>query len=92
MSVVVAAKISQEEQVLQQAPKIIYASRTHSQISQVIKELKNTPYNPRTCILGSRSQLCIHPKVSKLSGGIQAQTCRKFVSTHKCKFHEKVSG
>jgi hypothetical protein len=30
--------------VLKVVPKIIYASRTHSQISQVVRELKRTGY------------------------------------------------
>ena len=35
-------------------PTIVYASRTHSQLTQVIKELKTTSYNPKTTVLGSR--------------------------------------
>lgn len=47
-------------------PKIIYASRTHSQLTQVIKELKMTQYNNiKTCAIGSRDQLCINPQVNQ---------------------------
>ncbi|XP_008589275.1 PREDICTED: LOW QUALITY PROTEIN: regulator of telomere elongation helicase 1 [Galeopterus variegatus] len=46
-------------------PKIIYASRTHSQLTQVISELRSTSYRPKVCVLGSREQLCIHPEVKK---------------------------
>uniref|UniRef100_A0A668SED3 Regulator of telomere elongation helicase 1 homolog n=1 Tax=Oreochromis aureus TaxID=47969 RepID=A0A668SED3_OREAU len=44
-------------------PKIIYATRTHSQLAQVINELKNTSYSPKVCVLGSREQLCINQDV-----------------------------
>ena len=35
-------------------PTVIYASRTHSQLSQVIKELKSTVFRHKTrvCVLG----------------------------------------
>uniref|UniRef100_A0A8C4QQN9 Regulator of telomere elongation helicase 1 homolog n=1 Tax=Eptatretus burgeri TaxID=7764 RepID=A0A8C4QQN9_EPTBU len=46
-------------------PKIIFASRTHSQLSHAIGELGHTSYRPRTCVLGSREQFCIHPEVAK---------------------------
>ena len=46
---------------------IIYASRTHSQLSQVVRELRNTRYRPQHAVLGSREQLCIHPKVNPAS-------------------------
>lgn len=45
-------------------PRIVYTSRTHSQLSQTIKELRNTAYAARICVLGSRDQLCIHPEAS----------------------------
>ena len=40
--------------------KIIYATRTHSQISQIIKELKKTIYKPKIAILSSREFSCIN--------------------------------
>ncbi|XP_044519816.1 regulator of telomere elongation helicase 1 [Gracilinanus agilis] len=72
-------------------PKIIYASRTHSQLTQVISELRNTSYRPKVCVLGSREQLCINPEVRKIeSNHIQIHVCRKKVSTHSCHFYNNV--
>ncbi|KAK2493573.1 hypothetical protein MC885_018022 [Smutsia gigantea] len=69
-------------------PKIIYASRTHSQLTQVINELRNTSYRPRVCVLGSREQLCIHPEVKKQeSNHMQIHLCRKKVASHSCHFY-----
>ncbi|KAF7814283.1 regulator of telomere elongation helicase 1-like protein isoform X1 [Senna tora] len=56
-------------------PTIVYASRTHSQIRQVIQELKRTSYRPKMIVLGSREQLCIHDEVSLLRGKTQTNAC-----------------
>uniref|UniRef100_A0A8V5H3E6 Regulator of telomere elongation helicase 1 n=1 Tax=Melopsittacus undulatus TaxID=13146 RepID=A0A8V5H3E6_MELUD len=72
-------------------PKIIYASRTHSQLTQVINELKNTVYRPKVCVLGSRDQLCIHPEVRRMeSNYMQIYTCRKKVMARACHFYNNV--
>nr|AAR27232.1 DEAH helicase isoform 6 [Mus spretus] len=72
-------------------PKIIYASRTHSQPTQVIRELRNTAYRPKVCVLGSREQLCIHPEVKKQeSNHMQISLCRKKVASRSCHFYNNV--
>ncbi|XP_071428784.1 regulator of telomere elongation helicase 1 isoform X2 [Pithys albifrons albifrons] len=72
-------------------PKIIYASRTHSQLTQVINELKNTVYRPKICVLGSREQLCIHPEVRQQeSNHMQIYMCRMKVMTRACHFYNNV--
>lgn len=72
-------------------PKIIYASRTHSQLAQVIKELKNTSYKPKVCVLGSREQLCINPEVMKQqSNHVKVHSCRAKVSTRSCVYYNNV--
>ncbi|XP_029075911.1 regulator of telomere elongation helicase 1 isoform X4 [Monodon monoceros] len=74
-------------------PKIIYASRTHSQLTQVISELRNTSYRPRVCVLGSREQLCIHPEVKRQeSNHMQVHLCRKKVASRSCHFYNNVEG
>ncbi|NWV30669.1 RTEL1 helicase, partial [Grantiella picta] len=72
-------------------PKIIYASRTHSQLTQVINELKNTVYRPKICVLGSREQLCINPEVKRQeSNHMQIYMCRMKVMSHTCTFYNNV--
>eukprot|EP00041_Stephanoeca_diplocostata_P028303 m.798483 g.798483 ORF g.798483 m.798483 type:complete len:1269 (+) comp23350_c0_seq2:179-3985(+) len=50
-------------------PKIFFGTRTHKQISQVVRELRRSAYGRgvRMCILSSREHTCIHPVVSKSS-------------------------
>uniref|UniRef100_A0A8B9NZ86 Regulator of telomere elongation helicase 1 n=1 Tax=Apteryx owenii TaxID=8824 RepID=A0A8B9NZ86_APTOW len=72
-------------------PKIIYASRTHSQLTQVINELKNTVYRPKICVLGSREQLCINPEVKRQeSNHVQIYMCRMKVMARTCHFYNNV--
>ncbi|XP_050324811.1 ATP-dependent DNA helicase DDX11 [Bactrocera neohumeralis] len=48
--------------------QVFFCSRTHSQLAQVVREVKRTPYGRRIrCVsLASRQQLCINPQVKKL--------------------------
>ncbi|XP_058443866.1 regulator of telomere elongation helicase 1 homolog [Malaya genurostris] len=84
-------------------PKIIYASRTHSQLSQAMQEMKNTSYSfMKAIILGSRDQLCIHPEVSKEEGNsaktylckakIQSRTCSFYSRVESCKERPEITG
>ncbi|XP_066274756.1 regulator of telomere elongation helicase 1-like [Branchiostoma lanceolatum] len=73
-------------------PKIIYASRTHSQLSQAVAELKNTSYsNLKVCILGSREQLCIHPEVQEQNNNsAKVHMCKAKTSSRLCAFYNNL--
>jgi regulator of telomere elongation helicase 1 len=69
------------------APRtIIYASRTHSQLAQVVSELKRTAYAASThlAVLGSREQLCLHHTYSKLRGTALSHACGKATRLRSC--------
>ncbi|CAK9810667.1 Regulator of telomere elongation helicase 1 homolog [Anthophora quadrimaculata] len=74
------------------APKIIYASRTHSQLSQAMQELKRTSYkHTSTAVLGSRDQLCIHPEVSKeTNSSNKIYMCHSKVKSRTCFYYNNV--
>jgi regulator of telomere elongation helicase 1 len=75
-------------------PTIIYASRTHSQLSQVVRELRNTRYRPKHAVLGSRDQMCVNPKVKKAKATSSEinHDCSKMGKERKCHFKNKVEG
>lgn len=74
--------------------KVIIASRTHSQISQLMKELKRTSYKDQFIVitLGSRAQLCVNPNVPRDASNNQVNDfCRNLVEDGKCKFKKTIA-
>ncbi|XP_034664578.1 ATP-dependent DNA helicase DDX11 [Drosophila subobscura] len=60
------------------AVQIFFCSRTHSQLAQIVAELRKTPHAAwvRCVSLGSRQQLCINPQVRKLRNvGLMNERC-----------------
>ncbi len=84
----VSTASSAEPETKESLSRIYICSRTHSQLSQLIKGLKSTVYTPNMAVLGSREQMCIHPTVmfsetknedcSKLIGGSDGSGCSFF--------------
>lgn len=67
-------------------PTIIYASRTHTQLTQAVGEMKLTAYNHmKACVIGSREQMCIHPEVVKEQNN-QTKVVFSNFSTRNSKF------
>jgi Rad3-related DNA helicase len=75
-------------------PVIIYASRTHSQLSQVVRELKNTRYRPKHALLGSREQMCVNPKVKTATSTVTDinHECNRLGKDRKCRFRNQLEG
>ncbi|CAG7693054.1 unnamed protein product [Allacma fusca] len=74
-------------------PKIIYSSRTHSQLSQAIQELKRSHYkDSRAIVLGSRDLMCVHEEVSRLeSSQAKIMACHIRVHAHTCGYYNAIN-
>jgi regulator of telomere elongation helicase 1 len=85
---------SQATKHFHKVPTIIYASRTHSQLSQVVRELRNTRYRPKHAVLGSREQMCVNPKVKKATSTASTinHDCSALNKERKCTFRNRLDG
>lgn len=81
-------------------PTIIYCSRTHSQISQVMSELKKTAFFGKfsdsilnlAVATASRSTLCINNDLKKEAGSLSSlnESCNKLIQTEdECPFFNR---
>ncbi|XP_024169418.1 Fanconi anemia group J protein homolog [Rosa chinensis] len=85
-----------ENRKKKEAPTIYYASRTHSQISQVIREYRKTSYRVPMAVLASRKHYCTNAQVHgrenideecKLLLKDRVVGCVEFKNVHKVKGH-----
>lgn len=70
--------------------KLFYASRTHAQISQLISELKSTPYLPSIAILASREHLCINKDVRELNKSAMITKCHQLIKGGECRYYSRL--
>lgn len=66
-------------------PKIFYVSRTHSQVSQFIQEIKKTRFWEATRVvpLGGRQYLCLNKEVLRLrSNDLISDACQKLLNAN----------
>lgn len=69
--------------------KIVYCSRTHAQLTQVIRELKRSEYRDKVsmALLGAREHMCVNSEVSRLpSSQAQQSLCRSLRANKSCRF------
>ena len=65
----------EEREVVPKVTKILFCSRTHSQLSQFMHELRASPFgkDARAVVLGSRQTMCVNDAVLETSKGSLAR-------------------
>uniref|UniRef100_A0AC35FLR0 Helicase ATP-binding domain-containing protein n=1 Tax=Panagrolaimus sp. PS1159 TaxID=55785 RepID=A0AC35FLR0_9BILA len=74
---------------LPELTKVVFSTRTHSQIEQLTFELKRTRFQPRVVSLGSRALLCINSEVKNLPNSAAADKCKDLRDSGKCPFYKR---
>lgn len=67
--------------------KVYFASRTHKQLSQLVRELGSTRYKPVMAVIGSRNHLCLNH--TALNSQDINESCRLLLSENACRYYHK---
>lgn len=82
------------------APVIYFCSRTHSQLTQVVEELRNCPVSYlsasgagsneslKTCVLASKAKMCVNAKANRKPAEVDDK-CAALLDEDKCTFFKK---
>lgn len=66
--------------------RVFYSSRTHAQLTQVIRELKTSGYTPRMTMLASRNEYCLN--MVARHGNDTNETCDKLLQDNACAWYK----
>lgn len=66
--------------------KIIYVTRTHTQIENIINELKLIAYQPKNVTIGSRELYCLLDDIEDMNSMILNYKCLSLTKENKCKY------
>ncbi|KAF6211553.1 hypothetical protein GE061_012066 [Apolygus lucorum] len=71
---------------------VFYASRTHSQLSKAMSELRRTDYRSmKATVLGSRDQMCVHPDLPVEENNTAKNVfCQAQLKAKTCRFYPRV--
>lgn len=58
----------------------------------MVAELRTTAYRPKVAVLGSREQLCVHDKISKLPRLAVNSACQNLNNKHACSYKSNLEG
>ena len=64
--------------------RVFFCTRTHTQVAQVLKELKRLPYRVCAVTLASREMYCLNKRVQRRVDRDQA--CRDLAARHQCPY------
>lgn len=68
-------------------PKVLFFTRTVTQMNQIIREVKQTSYNVKATILASRNYLCLNEEVMKSESGTSKKIlCSQKIKDKSCQF------
>lgn len=67
-------------------PKILYFTRTTSQMNQVVSEIKKSSYRTKATVVASRSHLCLHAPVAQIHAASIKSACLEAQGAGSCTY------